>query len=245
MRLRDPALLLVFAFVAKLPAADLSGEAILRLALDGETHQEKLRQQYIWHEHVESGPAKADGSRAKVEINRDFDITFLNGAFYRQLVAVNGKPVKAGTTVKQPPRHIGVPLAAVLSVMDQKLLREEEIDGHKYRVVQSDPKKNPAPATPAETEALSYRYTHWIDQEDKSVLRVEWEVIGAGIATKPGSRATVVFAKQADSVWLPKRAELLIATGDRFGAKWVLQTNDYSAYMRFTTDTSIQFDAPR
>jgi hypothetical protein len=71
--------------------------------------------------------------------------------------------------------------------MDHKLLREEELGGHKYWVVQSEPKQNALPETPAETQALCYRYIHWIDQEEKAVFRKEWETIAEGVETKPGS----------------------------------------------------------
>jgi hypothetical protein len=238
---RNLALVLVLASCAKLPAADLTGEAILHLTLEDESRQEKLRQQYVWHEHVEIGPAKADGSRIKVNITRDFDITFLKGSLYRELVAVNGKPVKAGTTIKHT-RHTGVPLAAILSVMDQELVGVGQIGDRKYWVVRSEPKKNATAATPAEAEALSYRYTHWIDQQEKSVFRVQWEVIAHGVETKPGSWTKLVFAKNADSVRLPEHAELFMVTGDKLGAKWVFQTNDYSGYRKFTTDTNLEFD---
>ena len=83
--MRNLALALVFVCFAKLPAAELTGEAILHMALEGEGRQEKLRQQYVWHEHVEVGPAKVDGSSVKVNITRDFEITFLKGSFYREL----------------------------------------------------------------------------------------------------------------------------------------------------------------
>jgi len=230
-----------FSCGANLPAADLTGEAVLRMALEGESRQEKLRQQYVWHEHVELGPAKADGSRVKMNITRDFDVTFLKGSFYRELVAVNGKPVKAGTRVKHT-RHTGVPLAAILSVMDQELVRVEEIGGRRYWMVQSGPKKNAVAATPAETQALSYRYTHWIDQQDKSVVRVKWEVIAQGVETKPGSWTRLDFARNADSVWLPEHVEFFTVTGDKFGAKWMFQTGDFSGYRKFGSDTKIGFD---
>ena len=233
--MRNLALALVFVCFAKLPAAELTGEAILHMALEGEGRQEKLRQQYVWHEHVEVGPAKVDGSSVKVNITRDFEITFLKGSFYRELVAVNGKPVKHA-------RHTGVPLGAILSVMDQELVRVEEIGNRKYWVVQSEPKKNAVAATPAETQALSYRYTHWIDQQDKSVSRLKWEVIAQRVETPPGSWTRLDFAENENSVRLPRHAEFFIVTGDKFGAKWVFQTNDYSAYRKFSTDTSVNFD---
>ncbi len=139
-------------------------------------------------------------------------------------------------------RHTGVPLAAILSVMDQELVREEEIGNRKYWVVQSEPKKNAVAATPTETQALSYRYTHWIDQQDKSVSRVKWEVVAQGVETKPGSWTRLDFSENENSVRLPRHAESFIVTGDKFGAKWVFQTNDYSGYRKFSTDTNVDFD---
>jgi hypothetical protein len=136
-------------FAAEIPAADLSGEEILRRSVAGEARQQKLRQQYTWHEHQETGPARADGSPVKVNIARDFDVIFLEGSFYRKLVAINGKPLnskqgreeeeKMHTTAAQRmarplakrARRSGVPLSDILSVMDHRLLREEEVGGHK------------------------------------------------------------------------------------------------------------------
>jgi hypothetical protein len=250
-------------FAAEIPAADLSGEEILRRSVAGETRQQKLRQQYTWHEHQENGPARADGSPVKVNIARDFDVIFLEGSFYRKLVAINGKPLNskqareeeekmhmtAAQRMARPlakrARRSGVPLSDILSVMDHRLLREEEVGGHKYWVVQSEPRKGTITKSQAETEALSYRYIHWIDEDEKVVVRREWEVIGEGVETKPGSRTKVGFAKNNDSVWLPDRAESLIVTGDKFGASRTLQTNTFSGYRRFTSETNIEFDDPQ
>jgi hypothetical protein len=143
--------------------------------------------------------------------------------------------------VKQT-RHTGVPLSAILSVMGQELVRVEEAGGRRYWVVRSEPKKNVIAAASGEAEALSYRYTHWIDQEEKSIVRVQWEVISQGVDMKPGSWTRLVFVKNEDSVLLPQHAEFFTITGDKFGAKWVLQTNDYSGYRKFTTDTNVEFD---
>ncbi|MDQ1470381.1 MAG: hypothetical protein QOJ99_1861 [Bryobacterales bacterium] len=129
--------------------------------------------------------------------------------------------------------------------MDHRLLREAESNGHKFRVVQSEAKKSAVAKTSAETEALFYRYVQWIDEDEKAVVRKEWDVIAPGVETKPGSRTKVVFSRNIDSVWLPQRAEFLIVTGDRFGASQVLQTNTYSGYRRFTTETKIEFDDPQ
>jgi hypothetical protein len=51
----------------------------------------------------------------------------------------------------------------------------------------------------------------------------------------------VIFAKNAEAVWLPKRAEFFVVTGDTFGAKWIFQTDVYSGYQRFSSETNIEF----
>ena len=250
----------VFALCPILHAAELTGEEIIRSALEASHHQEVLRQQFVYHEHQENGPAKPDGTPAKVRITRDFEVIFLEGDFYRKLVAVDGKPLKAKQAqeeeekmrmtaverkAKHPVRkglHTGVPLSTLVSVMDHKLLREEEVGGRKYWVVQSEPKKDAAPKTLLETQALSYRYTHWIDELEHAVFRKEWEVIGAGVDMKPGSTTKLLFGRNAEGAWLLQRADLLILNGDKLGGNRFFQTNVFSDFRRFTTETNVHFD---
>lgn len=255
-------LILIFALSNVLHAAELTGEEIMRSAVEANRHQEVLRQQYLYREHQENGPAKPDGTPAKVRISRDFEVIFLEGDFYRKLIAVDGKPLKpkqaqeeeekmrmtaAERKAKHPPRktvHTGVPLSALVPVMDHRLLREEEIGGRKYWVVQSEPKKDAASKTALETQALSYRYTHWIDEADKAVFRKEWEVIGAGVDMKPGSTTKLLFTRNAEGVWLLERADLLILSSDKLGGNRFFQTNVFSDYRKFITETNVTFDEP-
>jgi hypothetical protein len=107
--------------------------------------------------------------------------------------------------------------------------------------VQSEPKKDAVPKTPNETRALAYRYVQWIDQTDRSVPRKEWEVVGEGQDTAPGSSVKVQFARNPEGVLLPQ--QYIWRSASRKGKPAAfLQTQVFSDYRRFTTETNVQFD---
>jgi hypothetical protein len=192
--------ILLIALCPILHAADLTGEQIMRNAVEANRHQEALRQQYLYREHQENGPAKPDGGAAKVRISRDFEVIFLEGDFYRRLVALDGKP------------------------LSPKQAREEEEKMRMTaaeRIAKHPPKKVVHTGVP---------------------LSAEWEVIGAGVDMKPGSTTKLIFARNQDGAWLLDRAELLILNGDKLGGNRFFQTNTFSDYKRFTSETSVQFD---
>lgn len=252
----------LLTFAADLNAADLTGDEIIRSAVEGEKRQEELRRQYIYREHQENRLLRPDGSAGKLYINRDFENIFLEGGFYRKLVAIDGKPLKpkqaqeeeaklrmtaaerkAAAGPKKRGLTSGVPLADMVEVMEHRLLREEEIGGRKYWVVQSEPKKDAVPKTPSETKTLAYRYVQWIDQADRSVARREWDVIGPGQDTLPGSTVQLSFARNADGVLLPQQYIWKSVRGS--GKVSFLQTQLFSDYRRFTSQTNVSFgDTP-
>ena len=253
-------LVVAITFAAILHAEDKTGTQIVRNAAAIDQQQRKLRQQYLYHDHQENGAVNADGSRGKVRYNRDFEVIFLEGDSYHRLVGQDGKPLKPKqaheedekmrlTAAQRKARHLnartkhsGVPLSAMLVVMDHQLLREEEIDGRKCWVVKSEPKQDAVAKTAGETQALSYRYINWIDEAENAVVRQDWEVLKEGVETKPGSKVQVVFTKNADGAWLPQRAEFVSVTGDKPSAARVFQTNVYSDYHKFAAAANIQFD---
>jgi len=237
----------LLTFAAALNAADLTGDEIIRSAVEGEKRQEELRRQYIYREHQENRLLRPDGSAGKLYINRDFENIFLEGGFYRKLVAIDGKPLKpkqaqeeeaklrmtaaerkAAAGPKKRGLTSGVPLADMVEVMEHRLLREEEIGGRKYWVVQSEPKKDAVPKTPSETKTLARR---------------EWDVIGPGQDTLPGSTVQLSFARNADGVLLPQQYIWKSVRGS--GKVSFLQTQLFSDYRRFTSQTNVSFgDTP-
>jgi hypothetical protein len=252
------------ALAAPVSATDLTAEDIVRSAIAGEKHQESLRQQYIYREHQENRLLKPDGTPGRLYIDRDFEHIFLEGGFYRKLVAIDGKPLKpkqareeeekmrmtaaerkaAGSTKKGiHTLTSGVPLVDIVAMMDHRILREEEFGGLTCWVVQSEPKPDAVPRTPNETRALPYRYVQWIAQTDRSIPRKEWEVIGGGQDTPPGSNVKLVFLRNSDGALLPQQ---YIWNSVKYKGKGVafLQTQVFSDYRRFTSQTSVQFDDP-
>ncbi len=260
-----PLPILVLSLCPLLQAADLTGDEIVRSAVEVGKRQAELRQQYIYREHQEDRVLNADGSAGKLYINRDFEDIFLEGAFYRKLVASDGKPLKpkdakaedarmrmtaAERRAAPPPKNQGrtlqggIPFEDAYKVMEHKILREEEMGGRMCWVVQSVPRGDAAPKTDVETRAMAYRFTSWIDQIDRAIVREEWEVIGAGQDTKPGSTVAMVFVENADGVWLRQSAEMRAISGSGNPPRF-LQTNVYSDYRRFASETNVRFeDAP-
>ncbi len=257
-------LVLVIALCSILHAAGPTGGEIIRRAIEAEKRQDLLRQQYIYREHQENRVMNSDGSPGRLYINRDFEDIFLEGAFYRKLVGIDGLALKpnqaraeddkirmtaAERRAARPSKTgfrtllAGVPFSDIASVMDHHIVREEEVGAAKYWIVESTPGKDAVPGTPGEKRALAYRFVSWIDQADSTLLREEWQVIGDGQDTRPGSWVKIAFARNADGVNLIQRIEMKAISSKGSPARF-FQTQIFSDYRKFTSETNVVFDGP-
>ena len=224
---------LIFA-AGRLFAADLTADDVLRMSMDSQTRQEQMQRQYVWHEQVELGPANKEGTgRTKTTLRREFEVSYEGGSVYRTIVAENGIAIapKEAEKKKVHVRRKVLALSAIASEMTNKLLDEETIDGRKCWVVQSESANTP------------YRWTVWIDEDEKVIIRVVSELLRETPEVKAGARTTVSYSRNDLGVWLPTR-QISLFTGNGFLPARAFQTIDFSAYRRFTTDANILYGDP-
>ena len=145
------------------PAADtLTGAQVLRLAAEKEKQQDVLRAQYLYLDHVEVGPWKADGSLGKVTTTVDCAVFYLEGAPYRRAARFRGRPLTPAqeanevaklkmtmaqrrAAVLQSKRKFvvaGIRLDDIVRLLDHVLLREENLRGRKTWVIRSEAAKD-------------------------------------------------------------------------------------------------------
>jgi hypothetical protein len=244
---------------ALVAAAGLTGEQILREAIENGKQQEPLRSQYAYHQHIDLRRVQRDGSPGRQYYSFDYEVLYLEGAPYRKLLATEGKPLKgkqardeedrmrmtaaerraAPAKKGSPTLRAGVALTDVLRLMNHTLLRQEEVRGRKAWVVQSEPKKGLMAASPADAQVLCYRYTFWIDQEDRVASKIQFEVIREGVDGQPGSRAEFLFAKENDSLWMLRNLDSYLITKGKPREFW--QQERFSDFKKFSADSTIQF----
>jgi len=220
----------------RLLAADLTADDVLRMSMDSQTRQEQMQRQYVWHEHVELGPANKDGTgRTKTTLRREFEVSYEGGSVYRKIIAENGIAVGPDEAEKKKVqvRRGVLALSAIASQSTSKLLGEEAIDGRKCWVVQAESANDQSPK----------RWTLWIDKDERAIVRVASELLRGTPEVKAGARTTVFYSRNELGVWLPSR-QISIFTGNAFLPARAFQTIDFSAYRRFTTDTNIRYDDP-
>jgi len=221
----------------RLFAADLTADDVLRMSMDSQTRQEQFQRQYVWHEHVELGPANKDGTgRTKTTLRREFEVSYESGNVYQKIVAENGMAIGPNEAERRKNVHVRrevLALSAIALLTTKKLLREEAIDGRNCWVVESESATGQSP----------YRWTLWIDEDERVVVRVEKDLLRGTPEVKAGARTTVLYSRNELGVWLPSR-QISIFTGNAFLPARAFQTIDFSAYRRFTTDTNIRYDDP-
>jgi hypothetical protein len=206
------------------------------MSMDSQTRQEELQHQYGWREHVELGPSNKDGTGwTKLNLQRDFEVTYESGTVYRKIVSENGVALdpKEAERKKVHIRRAALALSTITSQTTSKLLGEETIDGHKCWVIRSEPIPDRSPS----------RWTLWIDEQEKVLIRVQSELLREDVELKAGALRTILYTRNEQGVWLPSRSTNVF-TGRQFLAAHSYQTIDFSGYRRFTSDTKIQYDDP-
>ena len=101
----------------------------------------------------------------------------------------------------------GVSLDDIVRLLDQTLLREEDLRGRQTWVVQSEARKDAVGESKHDANVLCYRYTHWIDRESQVIAQEDWEIIRSGADTEPGTTSRAVYAAKNGSPWFLQSLE--------------------------------------
>ncbi len=211
--------LLAVWLIASLAATDSA--AIITRFVEQQAANRKRADQYTYVEHAVY-VSFDKGGKSRKNRSETREVMFVEGLPYRKLVAKNEQPLSAGDQAKEDARQrqtaeerrkqrragllrrtftLGTD-KDLLELFDCSATREEELRGRKAWVMECAPKAGREPANAREKEAMSFRRTLWIDQQEYALLRSVHTVLSGKVNMKPGSTLTFDFAKVHDDAWM-------------------------------------------
>jgi hypothetical protein len=138
-------------------------------------------------------------------------------------------------------------------IYDIRMIRREPIDGHATILATLDPKAGVRPQTDDGKIMRNFKARAWISESDYELVRIEIEAIddlsfGMGLLARvhKGTIATYERRKVNNEVWLPAKV-----TWTASGRVLLLRRlrlrgiSEFSAYRKFTVDTSATFGQPK
>ena len=133
------------------------------------------------------------------------------------------------------------------------MIRREPIDGHVTILATLDPKEAVQPQTDDGKIMRNFKARAWVSESDYELVRIEIEAVrdlsfGMGLLARvhKGTVATFERRKVNNEVWLPGKV-----TWTASGRVLLLRrlrlrgTSEFSAYRKFTVDTSATFGQPK
>lgn len=138
-------------------------------------------------------------------------------------------------------------------IYDVRMIRREPIDGHVTILATLDPKAGVRPQTDDGKIMRNFKARAWVSESDYELVRIEIEAIsdlsfGMGLLARvhKGTLATFERRKINNEAWLPSSV-----TWTASGRVLLLRrlrlrgTSEFSAYRKFTVDTSATFGQPK
>ena len=138
-------------------------------------------------------------------------------------------------------------------IYDIRMIRREPIDGHVTILAALDPKEGVRPQTDDGKIMRNFKARAWVSESDYELVRIEIEAIrdlsfGMGLLARvhKGTVATFERRKINGEVWLPAKV-----TWTASGRILLLRRlrlrgiSEFSAYRKFTVDTSATFGQPK
>ncbi len=222
--------------LAALPlAAAEDANTILQRLIEADNQNHKLAGQYTYREETTWFNFDRSG-RPHKNRSETHDVIFVEGVNFRKLIARNGKPLSAREaaqvekemqeTAAERRRHS--PIAAggsvgfgsaradigslpeLLTLFDNRLVGEEEVNGRKAWVIECTPQANHVPASPHEQDLYAFQKKVWIDEAQNELARMTITVGAEGLHSRegaflasPGSSIAMEYAKIDDQVWEP------------------------------------------
>ena len=226
--------LLLLLAALPLPAAE-DANAILRRLIEADNQDHQLAGQYTYREETTWFRFDRSG-RPHKNSTETHDVIFVEGVNFRKLIARNGKPLSAREaaqvekemqeTAAERRRH--PPIAAggsigfgsaradigslpeLLTLFDNRLVGEEEVNGRKAWVIESTPRAGHVPASPHERDLFAFHKKLWIDEAENELARMTITVGAEGLHAReglllaaPGSSISIEYAKIDERVWEP------------------------------------------
>jgi hypothetical protein len=223
--------------------------ALLEEALSNEAKQAKEREKYFYREHAEH--RRPNG---QLNFTQDYEWIFLEGEPFRRMVARNGRPL-TGKLAKQEAERLRMTAAqrraasrkpnprvisvgnlrgkVILTEMDHTAAGEEEIDGRKTWVIRAEPKPG--------HEAVAYRMTFWVDQQERVLAQLQYEVIGRGVESLPGTWLTTTYFRFAENLWFKKSLNGEFYTGPPRPRSHWRQFHTFREFRKFDAESTVTF----
>jgi hypothetical protein len=160
---------------------------------------------------------------------------------------------KAAREQEKARRRYNAAIDDLFRIYDIRMLRRESIDGHTTVFATLDPKESVKPQTDDGKIMRNFKARAWISESDYELVRVEIEAIrdlsfGLGLLARvhKGTVATYERRKVNNEVWLPAKV-----TWTASGRLLLLRRlrlrgiSEFSAYKKFTVDTSTTYGQPK
>ena len=164
--------------------------------------------------------------RTKTTLRREFEVSCKAGSVYRRIVAENGVAIGPNEAEKKKVqvRREVMALSTIASQTTKKLLGEKAIDGRMCWVVQSE----------SATDRNPKRWTLWIDENERAIVRVESDLLRGTPEVKAGAPDHCVVQQERAGFLASEPADIAFHRQGILPAR-ALQTIDFSSYRRFTT----------
>ena len=160
---------------------------------------------------------------------------------------------KAAREHEKARRRTSAAVDDLFRIYDIRMIRREPIDGHVTILATLDPKDGVKPQTDDGKIMRNFKARAWVSESDYELVRIEIEAVhdlsfGMGLLARvhKGTVATFERRKVNNEVWLPAKV-----TWTASGRVLLLRrlrlrgTSEFSAYRKFTVDTSATFGQPK
>jgi len=269
----------LFVLLAVLPltAAD-DANAILKGLVEAEKQNDRLARQYTYREET-TWFTFDKGGRPRRKRSETHDVVFVEGVKFRKLIARNGTALskrEAAEVEKEmretaaerrkhgqyaPGGSIGFggsradigSFPELLTLFDNRLVGEEEVNGRKAWVIESVPRADHEPASPHEQDLFAFHKKLWIDEAENVMLRMIVTVGEKGLYSMngtllaaPGSSITFETGKVDQQVWEAVRIILDVQRQQGKAVRpWGRTEYRDSGFQKFDVESTITVDPPK
>lgn len=240
----------LFVFGSGMVASDFpSADEVLRKAAVNENSFAAARREYSFHCRNESHELTAAREPGQLIAWTDWDAVAVAGKTYQywKMVAKNGKPTDGEIQRTPATPNLGT-LADMLRLMDSTVVGEEELNGRKTWVIQSEPRKDAVGRNHREQFLLCHRQMFWIDQQDLAIAQRYAETVcdltQSGGILKPGSFRKLTYGKQNGTDWLDESWIMFTKCGEKScdGDKGLITVLTFSDYRKFNVQSTVTSD---
>jgi hypothetical protein len=215
--------LLFASFLLLLPLRAQDVDDILKRNREATKQNEERAKQYTYVEETDNFEYDKQG-HAKKTGSETHDVIFVEGEFYKRLVARDAKPLPPKEETKEEKklqqtaeerrkarrkglfsfsRSAYVSSDDLDKFFDRSLVGEEEIRGRKAWVIEYTPRKGHVPANKHEKDVYSFQAKAWVDEEEGVTSKFLLLCIADGSFMKPGSSLIIESTEINDDAWLP------------------------------------------